>query len=53
VVRPIEYWLKAEDPDELAEGPECLPWANYRSAIGLVVEWIKWYAEAHPERNQL
>jgi hypothetical protein len=32
----VEYWLRPEDPDELADHPECQPWSEYRSAIELV-----------------
>ena len=41
--------MPSEDPIsfiELAEYPECRPWANYRAAIGLVVEWLKTYEPA-------
>ena len=46
VIHPLTYWLREQDPDELAEYPECRPWANYRAAIGLVVEWLKTYEPA-------
>jgi len=36
VVHPVEYWLGAEEPKELAFHPECRPWAAYRLALELV-----------------
>jgi carbonic anhydrase/acetyltransferase-like protein (isoleucine patch superfamily) len=39
LVRDIGYWLRSEDPDELAEHTECQPWSTYRAAIALVVEF--------------
>ena len=40
VVHPIEYWMKADDPVELADHPECQPWSTYREAIALVAEFM-------------
>ena len=36
IVHDLAYWMRPEDPDELADHPECLPWGNYRLAIELV-----------------
>jgi hypothetical protein len=30
--------MRPEDPDELADHPECQPWSNYRLAIELVAK---------------
>jgi hypothetical protein len=38
IVHPIDYW--DNEPDELADHPECLPWAPYQRAIELVKTWI-------------
>ena len=36
VIHDLAYWERTEDPDELAEHPECQPWTTYRAAIALV-----------------
>ena len=36
VIHDLAYWERPEDPDELAEHPECQPWTTYRAAIALV-----------------
>ena len=36
VMHDIDYWLREQDPAELAEHPECQPWSTYRAAIALV-----------------
>jgi len=41
VIHDIEYWMRPEDPAELADHPECQPWSQYRAAVALVVAWIK------------
>ena len=37
VIHDIEYWQRDADPDELADHPECQPWATYRQALALVI----------------
>ena len=41
VVHDIEYWMRSEDPKELADHLECQPWSRYRAAIALVAGWIE------------
>ncbi len=40
IVHPVSYWIRAKDPDELQEHPECKPWAVYREAIALVAKHL-------------
>jgi hypothetical protein len=37
IVHPSAYW--DNEPEELAEHPECLPWSNYLEAIEMVKKW--------------
>ena len=42
VIHDIEYWQRDADPDELADHPECQPWATYRQALALVIAHNHW-----------
>ena len=42
VIHDIEYWQRDADPDELADHPECQPWATYRQALALVIAHNPW-----------
>jgi hypothetical protein len=36
IVHDLNYWLREQDPDELADHPEYQPWSEYRAAIEFV-----------------
>ena len=36
IVHELDYWLREQDPDELANHQECQPWSEYRAAIEFV-----------------
>ena len=40
IVHDLAYWMRENDPDELADHPECQPWSRYRAAIALVASRI-------------